>query len=319
MWKHLLSGYFSFSKKERTGILALLFLVVFFTIIPFFYPYFIKRTNYDHTVLETAIASLQIKQADSAGQIEKQDFEKHHYQNSYQSSGYKEYSPSPKGELFYFDPNSASAADWKRLGVRDKTIATIQNYLSKGGKFYKKEDIRKIWGLKEVEVKRLSPYVQIQISNLPTDLPGKKYEKKEYEKPANTITPVDINTGDTAAFIALPGIGSKLSRRIINFRDKLGGFYKVDQVGETFGLPDSTFQKIKNYLKIANIEVKRININTATIDEMKLHPYIRYALSNEIVQYRSQHGNYGTVEEIKKLISVTEEVFNKVAPYLTVN
>lgn len=73
---------------------------------------------------------------------------------------------------------------------------------------------------------------------------------------------VTINDADTSAFIALPGIGSKLSARIVAFRDKLGGFYSVEQIGETWGLADSTFQKIKGRLQVSG-EVRKINVNTA--------------------------------------------------------
>lgn len=319
MWKHFISDYLSFTKKERTGILVLLSLIVFFLILPFLYPYFIKRKIYNHKDFEKAVASLEIKQADSAGYFVNRNPDKQYYQNYNQLSEKNIYPQQLKGELFYFDPNSASSSDWKRLGLRDKTIATIQNYLSKGGKFFKKEDIGKIWGLHENEVKRLMPYVQIQNTN-PAKYPvEKKYEKKVYDKANYAPAIVDINTADTAALIALPGIGSKLSQRIINFRDKLGGFYKVEQIGETFGLPDSTFQKIKGYLRLSNAGVRRININTATIDEMKSHPYLRYALTNAIVQYRTQHGNFTAVADIKKIMIFTEEVFNKVSPYLSVN
>ena len=118
--------------------------------------------------------------------------------------------------------------------------------------------------------------------------------------------------------ISLNGIGSKLSQRIIHFREKLGGFYSVEQVGETFGLPDSTFQKIKSQLKIVSLSITKININTADIDLMKTHPYLRYATSNAIILYRTQHGNFSTVADIKKIMTITEDIFNKAAPYLTV-
>ena len=125
---------------------------------------------------------------------------------------------------------------------------------------------------------------------------------------------------DTTALIALPGIGSKLSQRILFFRDKLGGFYKVDQVGETFGLRDSVFQLIKARFSInTSAALRQININTATLDEMKAHPYLRYAIANAIVQYRTQHGNYMAVADIKKIMLVTEDIYNKVAPYLKIN
>ena len=116
----------------------------------------------------------------------------------------------------------------------------------------------------------------------------------------------------------MPGIGSKLSQRIIAFRDKLGGFYSVNQVGETYLLPDSTFQKIKSRLFISDTAVKQININLASVDEMKVHPYLRYNLANAIFQYRQQHGNFNSVEGIKKIMLVTGDVFNKIAPYLSV-
>ena len=92
----------------------------------------------------------------------------------------------------------------------------------------------------------------------------------------------------------------------------------MEQIGETFGLADSTFQKIKPQLSISNIALKKININTADIEEMKNHPYLRYAISNAIVRFRSQHGNFLAVEDIKKIMTITADVFNKVAPYLTV-
>ena len=116
----------------------------------------------------------------------------------------------------------------------------------------------------------------------------------------------------------MPGIGSKLAQRIINFRSKLGGFYKTEQVAETFGLPDSTFQKIKSRLSISSSTIKQLNINTATVDELKTHPYIRYNIANAIVQYRAQHGNFAAVADIKKIMTVTDEMYNKVAPYVTV-
>ena len=126
---------------------------------------------------------------------------------------------------------------------------------------------------------------------------------------------IDINEADTAAFIALPGIGPKLASRIVNFRDKLGGFYAVDQVKETYGLPDSTFQKIRPYLQL-NGAPKKLNVNTATKDELNAHPYIRWNLANAIVEYRNRHGNFKSLEELKNIAVMEEAVFDRIVPYL---
>lgn len=316
MWKQFLAAYCTFTKKERTGIFVLLTLIVVFIFAPLLFPFFISSKPANSSAFEKDIATLQLKQQDSGHQFVKKDFDEEHYQNNYTPTE-KNYSPSSfSGELFYFDPNTATASDWKKLGLRDKTIATIQNYLSKGGHFYKPEDIGKIWGLYPDEVERLIPYIQIAPrENIYSE---NKTGIKTYDKPKLIPSSININIADTTALIALPGIGSKLAQRIINFRDKLGGFYKIEQVGETFGLADSTFQKIKPRLTVNAAAVKQLNINTATVDEMKAHPYLRYAIANAIVQYRTQHGNFSAVADIKKIMLVTEDIYVKVSPYLTV-
>ena len=294
-------------------------IILVFIILPFIFPFFSKPKPVDHTAFEKEIAQLNLKEDSSTGSSKRNsddDNEVHYYQPSEKNY----YSKQPKGELFYFDPNTLPAEGWKKLGVREKTANTIQKYISKGGRFYKPEDIGKIWGLYEDEVKRLLPYVRIETKPENKFTPARTTPLKNntYEKPKFTIATVDINEADTSAFIALPGIGSKLANRIIAFREKLGGFYKVEQVAETYGLPDSVFQKIKEKLVIGNSNVKKMNINNATVDELKVHPYIRYNIANAIVQYRNAHGNFSTVQDLKKIMIITEDIYSKVAPYLTV-
>ncbi|HET7897749.1 MAG TPA: helix-hairpin-helix domain-containing protein, partial [Flavisolibacter sp.] len=137
-----------------------------------------------------------------------------------------------------------------------------------------------------------------------------------FERTEKTRMAININEADTSAFIALPGIGSKLSARIISFREKLGGFYSVEQIGETYGLPDSTFQKIRGRLVVDGDGIRKINVNTATKDELKSHPYIRWNLANAIVEYRNQHGSFKNLEELKNIALVDDAVFQKISPYL---
>lgn len=315
MVKRFLTDYLNYTLKERIGIIAIMMSIVFLLILPFFFPYFISKPKYNHNQFEKEIATLNIKQQDTARNYTKRDFD----DNNYDISNNSNYSKNAKGELFYFDPNTLPANGWVKLGIREKTANTIQNYVTKGGRFYKPDDISKIWGLHEDEVKRLLPYVRIEAK------PAKDYnnypdseKSKTYDKPKYTIAAVDVNNADTTAFIALPGIGSKLAARIIAFREKLGGFYKAEQVAETYGLHDSAFQKIKSKLVITGSHVKQVNINTASVDELKTHPYLRYNIANAIVQYRLQHGSFLSVNDIKKIMVITEEVYNKAAPYLTI-
>ena len=131
MWKQIISSYFTFTKKERTGTIVLLVLILLCTVLPFLYPFFITTTPADGAAFKKEIESLKIKQPDSTNRFTKSNFDEDNYQNYYQPAEKNYRNKSFKGELFYFDPNTATAADWQRLGVREKTIATIQNYLSK--------------------------------------------------------------------------------------------------------------------------------------------------------------------------------------------
>ncbi|HMC99957.1 MAG TPA: helix-hairpin-helix domain-containing protein [Ferruginibacter sp.] len=310
MFRKFISEYLSFTRKERIGVVVILGLIVLLAILPLFYRYLIPQKKYDHTAFQKEIAALKIRQADNGD--EPRYYKEGNYR-TYPSYNRKDEGSSVKGELFYFDPNTLDADGWKRLGVREKTVSTIQKYISKGGKFRQPDDIKKIWGLHEDEAERLIPYVSIKgTSNEKVVNDRKPFEKKEH-----TIVAFDINSADTTAFIALPGIGNKLANRIVGFREKLGGFYKVEQIGETYGLSDSVFQNLRRYFVIHQPNIHQLNINTATIDEMKQHPYIRYALANAVVQYRNQHGKYSSLNDLKKIVLVTDEVYGKVTPYLT--
>lgn len=316
-WKKFATDYLSFSKKEQIAVFVLVALIVLVFLAPTvaFKKNNVKAKPVD-TAWMTAVKNLELKSTDA----------KNNFSNGYDdnNANYYQYDKNTnngfvntKGELFEFDPNTLSPEGWKKLGLRDKTINTIQNYLSKGGKFKAPEDVKKIYGLFPNEYERIAPH--IRISNNATTNNETIYKPTNTTKSnSKTYRIIEINMADTSDFISLPGIGSKLAWRIVNFRDKLGGFYNINQIAETYGLPDSTFQKIKSYLKLTDPNVKKININTASVDELKTHPYIRYQLARPIVAYREQHGLFSKPEDLKKIMIVTDEVFLKIAPYLQV-
>lgn len=309
-----LKEYFQFSRRDRIAAIVLVFLIVAVFFSPrLFSAFATHQPDNTDTNWATAIKRLEIKDSSS---------DNNHFaanddegRPEYEKPGIN-YPSKTKPTLFYFDPNTITSEDWKKLGIREKTIHTIQNYLSKGGHFRKPADVQRIYGLFPDEYERIAPYIRISEETKVNETPVAENKPVRPSGPHYTV--IEINTADTTAFITLPGIGSKLSARIVNFREKLGGFYSVNQVGETYGLPDSTFQKIKPYLKLENITIKKININTVSVDDLKAHPYIRYSLANPIIAYRKEHGPFTTIEDIKKILAVTDETFRKISPYLTV-
>lgn len=313
-WQEFARDYLSFTRKERIGVIGVLTLILLVFLAPQFSGNKVTQPTDMDTSWVNAIKKLELKKTDkeNATGVNDEDFAYQYDRNEV---------PVKKAELFYFDPNKLSTNGWKKLGVRDKTIHTIQNYISKGGRFKKPDDLQKIYGLHKNEYDRLAPYVRIESSEFANIYAGGTSVNNTNEtKKTNVFTSyysvIDINTADTTAFISLPGIGNKLAARIVTFREKLGGFISIEQVGETYGVPDSTFQKIKQYLKLETVTIRKININTATVDELKAHPYIKYSIANPIVAYRNEHGPFTKLEDLKKVMVVTEEVYKKISSYL---
>ena len=301
------TDYFTFTKKERIGIYSLLILIVAGIVTPRFFT---------APALNNELAAEAIQLEKAPAQPTK-EFVRRTKDDS-APSPYDEVSEDaanskPPAKLFPFDPNTLDAAGWKKLGLPDRTVRTILNYRNKGGKFRTIADLQKMYSLKPADFERLQPYVQIAAPPpfYKTERPPVKYVK------APPVI-IDVNQADTTAFIALPGIGSKLASRIVNFRNKLGGFYSVEQVGETFGLPDSTFQLIKPRLQCAPNTVEKININTADANTLKQHPYIRWNVANAIVQYRQQHGVFSTRQQLQQIVLVTPELYHKIEQYIAV-
>lgn len=131
------------------------------------------------------------------------------------------------------------------------------------------------------------------------------------------LQPVEINTADTSALIALPGIGSKLAERIVLFREKLGGFYDVQQVSEVYGLRDSVFRKLKPLLLCEPGRIKKINVNAAAKEELQLHPYIRWKVANALVTYRQEHGSFSCMADLHRIESIDQATITKMTPYIT--
>ena len=301
-------SYFNFTKKERLGILSLLILIVAIALLPQLYSKIIPAPT--PPTFDSSIAALSLKEKDTSFN----SFKKYDDENN-NSPKYKFDKENLEASLFKFDPNTIDEATWQELGTKAKTAASIQKYISKGGKFRHPEDILKVWGMSDALKQRLIAYIDIPPQE--NKYPTKTYtptERVPYVK--KVLAAIDINTADSAAYESLPGIGGGFARRIITFRNKLGGFYKIEQVAETFGLPDSTYQKAKPFLNCNGNVITKININKATADEIKTHPYFRWQLANIIVNYRKQHGDFKSIEDLKKIMTIDAETYNKISPYL---
>ncbi|MES2328545.1 MAG: helix-hairpin-helix domain-containing protein [Bacteroidota bacterium] len=304
--KRIIKDYFTFSKKERTAIVILLLLIACFIAAPYLYS--VKR---EPPVINKALADFLAK--NKTGVVDSSE------ENMVSLRPTRVEAPPSKKENFPFDPNIISAEEWKRLGLGDKTIRTIVNYRNKGGKFRSAEDIRKIWGFKKEDADRLIPFVRIETAQ--QEIKQKAgTPNPQLQQPATRTKPaeIDINTATAEEWKALPGIGEVLANRIIKFRERIGGFSSMEQFHKTYGISDSVFQAIGPFLRLDQANLPKLNLNTASAYDMRRRLNIPDAVAKAIVTYREQYGTYQSINDLKKVVLVSDTLFQRVALLVSV-
>ena len=338
MWETI-RGYLTFTRKERYGVLFLLTVIGILFVLPYFFrPRPGDPDPSSYKKMKEAIRKFETEHPDSIDDAEVSD----RYTHAKRPGKETGIQVQPfNGKMQDFDPNTQTKEDWLRLGLSEQVCLTITRYVEKGGRFHRPEDLKKIYGLDLSDYDRLLPFVRIAERTDHFQSRSIHYGKHTYDfspikktdlnfskRPVSLMTGAesfhsgkkleitDINLSDSADWSRLPGIGSRLASRIVHFREKLGGFYQVDQVGETFGLPDSIFQRLKPVLRLNPASVVQLDVNNSSKELLQAHPYIGWQIAKSIVAYRSQHGKFRTVDELLQLALMDTVRFGKLKPYL---
>lgn len=193
--------------------------------------------------------------------------------------------------LFTFDPNTATLNDFQSLGFSPKQAQSLINYRAKGGKYRKPEDFKRSFVVSEEHYRLLAPY--IVISSAKGDTTSRNISKKMI------FQSVDLNTADTSILKLLSGVGSVIAKRIIDYRTRLGGFARNDQLLEVYGVDSAKFLLFQNQLKSPSAFIK-IRINFADVEMLKRHPYISPYEARNIVYFRTKKG---AIRSLQQLVS----------------
>ncbi|MEZ4973871.1 MAG: helix-hairpin-helix domain-containing protein [Cyclobacteriaceae bacterium] len=213
-------------------------------------------------------------------------------------------------EFFPFDPNKADEDDLTTLGFGPMT-KRILNYRAAGGKFKEPHDLLKLYGMDSSFFLAISPYIKIQAAE------NRASPKPAEKKTAKEVVIYDLNEADTSAFKTVRGIGSVLAKRIVKYREALGGFASTNQLKEVYGL-DSTVVALtlQRFRLNEDFKPSQIDINKATEKELSSHPYIRSKLAKTIITYRFQHGSFGEIADLLNLELMDQQTFDRVKSYL---
>ena len=194
-------------------------------------------------------------------------------------------------ESFRFNPNTVSEEDLVRLGLSPKQAASIGNYRSKGGRFRKKEDFAKMYVVTDTLYSRLEPYI---------DIPR-----------------LELNAADSAALVQLKGIGPYYALKILDYRDKLGGFCNADQLMEVPGIDSARFSGLRDDIRVDSSAIRQIDIWRDSAALLALHPYIGEKWARRIERFRKVYDpSLWTLPNLLKDRVFTSNQLSRLSPYL---
>lgn len=302
-----------FTKKERIGLLSLVLISILVYISSLIYSKYHQPKPYDHRDLESIVSGMKIYQPENS-------FSRDDHQIAVKKSLRKS---SINRKLFDFDPNTLSFDSLLLLGISERAAKNLKNYLSKGGKIRKAEDFMKIWGIQPVDSILLN-YIVLHDSN-PSEISDtdKKSKINAALKPNSiTIKKVDIieiNSADTFQLQLVSGIGPKIAARIWKYRERLGGFYNLDQLFEVYGLDEQKVSEIKPYFTLDDQYIRKIIINNTDVKQLGRHPYLDFKKARIILNYIKNHGYITSPQDLEKVKILSEEEISKLTPYLDFN
>jgi len=307
--KNFWRTYFSFTKGDQNAFLVMLILLLLIVFAPLAYDlFFMKEKKLDYSAFRKEILAFEMAQEKKKNErraertTPRRDFNYYEIDKSVRAS---QLTPFP------FNPNNLPVKEWQKMGLSDRQIRGIKNFEAAGGRFLIKEDFNKLFVISDEEYKVLAPYIQLPEQRKPASRPDITLKEPE-------IHMVEINSADSLNLRKIRGIGPVLSRRIISYRERLGGFYKKEQLLEVFGIDSALYQSISPYIDIDPSHIQKININKARIYELQKHPYINRNKAMSLVNIRNVHGNYQSVADIMQSMLIDDESFYKIAPYLAI-
>ena len=217
-----------------------------------------------------------------------------------------------------FDPNTVDSITLLHLGFKPWQAKNMLKYRAKGGKYRKKEDLKKLYGMTDSMYLALTPYIYIKdsivvdsarIDSVHTDsLPKWNSTKKD--------TILNLRTADTTELKLIRGIGSYRAKMIVRYREQLGGYARVEQIMEARGMDKVIADSILPHFYIDSVVVNKIPINHIRPEVLQRHPYLNFEQAKAIYEYRRKHIRIKSAEELKKIKGLSPTDIEKILIYL---
>lgn len=204
------------------------------------------------------------------------------------------------------DPNTVDTSTLFRMGVPPKLARQWVKFRDRGGRFVRKEDVGKLYSMTDTTLQRILPYLKAP------DLKKKREDYLDIDAPAM----VNVNTASSEELQQVRGIGAFYADKIVEYRDKLGGFLTLSQVAETPGLREGAFEELREKLTLTQEEPRFIRINTISDWKLAQHPYISKKQAEIVVLNRRNRGKFKTREDLLETIVLDTTTVDRLLPYI---
>lgn len=259
--------------------------------------------------IDTKYTDTQTDPTDNDIIIETIDLEKALIQDSiYRHNKYKK--PTIPYNPHTFNPNTADSITLLEQGIPHWIVRNMLRYRANGGKYQTAERLRSTYGMTDSLYNQLLPYIDIPIDTSKADT---TFVVRTYTIKRDTI--IELNNCDTTDLKLLHGIGSYTAKQIVAYRERLGGYYHLEQLKEIEILQDKA-DSLYRFFTIDTTLIHKIDVNTASINKLRHHPYLRYEQAEAIYQRRRSNYKLHSIEEIKSIKNITEEDIERLRPYL---
>lgn len=304
-----LRDFFYFSRGERRGILTL----IAATGIVLLSGYLISAWQHRENISPADIAE------QAAARQEYDEFmasleEQEQPRSRWKHTSYERKEAEIPVVLIPFNPNKADSMAFRHLGLPAWMVKNILHYRSKGGKFRKPEDFKKMYGMTEEQYSNLSPYIYIAPEDTARNTPQlyipQPAQAENIKYASGTV--IDLNLADTTELKKIPGIGSGIARLIVGYRQRLGGFYQIEQLKDIH----LDTRQLQAWFSIKPTDIHHINLNHSSVDRLRFHPYINFYQAKAIVEYRKKKGSLTSLKPFILYEEFTEADLERISHYV---
>ena len=221
----------------------------------------------------------------------------------------------------FFDPNKISSREFVALGFDSRVAERIVKYRTRGGQFRNTNDLLKIYGIDSALILAYEEYIIYPKESIPRSTTS-NHAPQDFQQPKPRTEEkiiVPLNSADTADFRKIRGIGKYWSARIVKYREALGGFVSKKQLHEMYGLSPDLVDILDKHTMLDKIAIRKINLNQSSVKELSSHPYMNHKAAQAIVQYRTQHGHYQSLDDLSKIVALPDSLIVKIQPYLRID